>query len=80
MYTAHAALELYCEVFEREGALDRLAGFASRFGPDFYGLPRNAGTVSLAKEGWEVPAGYPFGTDTVVPLRAGERLAWRFRG
>jgi dihydroorotase len=79
MYTAHAALELYCEVFERESALDRLAGFASRFGPDFYGLPRNAGTVSLAKEAWEVPASYPFGADTVVPLRAGERLAWRFQ-
>jgi dihydroorotase len=80
IYTAHAALELYCEVFEREGALDRLEGFASHFGPDFYGLPRNAGMVTLEKEPWEVPASYPFGADTVVPLRAGERLAWRFRG
>ncbi len=80
MYTAHAAMELYCEVFEREGALDRLEGFASRFGPDFYGLPRHAQTVTLEKEPWEVPAGYPFGAETVVPLRAGERLAWRFKG
>ncbi len=80
LYTAHAALELYCEVFEREGALDRLEGFASRFGADFYGLPRNAGTVTIEKASWEVPAHYPFGDGTVVPLRAGERLAWRQRG
>jgi len=80
MYTAHAALELYCEVFEREGALDRLEGFASRYGPDFYRLPRNAATVTVDKAPWEVPANYPFGAETVVPLRAGERLAWRFRG
>lgn len=80
MYTAHAALELYAEAFEREGALDRLEGFASHFGPDFYGLPRNAGKVTLAREPWEVPASYPFGAETVVPLRAGERLAWRLRG
>jgi dihydroorotase len=80
IYTAHAAMELYCEVFEREGALDRLEGFASRFGPDFYGLPRNTGTVTLEKEPWEVPADYPFGDATVVPMRAGERLAWRLRG
>ncbi len=80
IYTAHAALELYCEVFEREDALDRLEGFASRFGPDFYGLPRNGATVTVDKQPWEVPAHYPFGDETVVPLRAGERLAWRFRG
>jgi dihydroorotase len=80
MYTAHAAVELYCEVFEREGALDRLEGFASRFGPDFYGLPRNTATIVVEKSPWEVPANYPFGPETVVPLRAGERLAWRLRG
>ncbi len=80
LYTAHAALELYCEVFEREGALDKLEGFASRFGPDFYRLPRNAATVTVDKAPWEVPADYAFGAATVVPLRAGERLAWRFRG
>ncbi|MCM2326685.1 MAG: dihydroorotase [Lysobacter sp.] len=80
MYTAHAAMELYCEVFERENALDRLEGFASHFGPDFYGLPRSTATVTLEKEPWEVPASYPFGAETVVPLRAGERLAWCFKG
>jgi dihydroorotase len=80
MYTAHAAMELYCEAFERENALDRLEGFASRFGADFYGLPRNTATVTMEKEPWEVPADYPFGAESVVPLRAGERLAWRFKG
>jgi dihydroorotase len=79
MYTAHAALELYAEVFERAGAVDQLEGFASRFGPDFYGLPRNTVTVTVEKSPWEVPADYAFGAETVVPLRAGERLAWRFR-
>lgn len=80
MYTAHAAMELYCEVFERENALDRLEGFASRYGPDFYGLPRNTATVTMEKQAWEVPASYPFGAEAVVPLRAGERLAWRLKG
>jgi dihydroorotase len=80
IYTAHAAMELYAEVFEREDRLDRLEGFASHYGPDFYGLPRSRETVTLAREPWEVPASYPFGDETVVPLRAGERLAWRFRG
>ncbi len=80
MYTAHAAMELYCEIFERENALDRLEGFASQFGPDFYGLPRSTATVTLERQPWEVPASYPFGAETVVPLRAGERLAWRFKG
>jgi len=78
IYTAHAALELYAEVFERAGALDRFAGFASRHGPDFYRLPRNDGTVTLEKSPWEVPANYPLGGEVVIPLRAGERLAWRF--
>lgn len=78
IYTAHAALELYAEVFERADALDKLAGFASRHGPDFYRLPRNDGTVTLEKSPWEVPANYPLGGEVVIPLRAGERLAWRF--
>jgi dihydroorotase len=80
MYTAHAAMELYCEVFERAGALAKLENFASRFGPAFYGLAENRGTVTIEKSPWEVPASYPFGAGTVVPLRAGERLAWRFAG
>jgi dihydroorotase len=80
MYTAHAALELYAEAFEAAGALDRLEGFASHFGADFYGLPRNAGKVTLERVEWEVPREYPFGGETVVPLRAGQKLRWRFAG
>jgi len=77
IYTAHAALELYAEAFEAAGALDRLDAFASRFGADFYRLPRNSGTVRLEKTPWEVPREYPFGSERVVPLRAGQSLAWR---
>jgi dihydroorotase len=76
-YTAHAALELYAEIFEAEGALDRLENFASSFGADFYDLPRNQGTITLARESWTVPDAYPFGDDTVVPLRSGETLRWK---
>jgi dihydroorotase len=77
IYSAHAALELYAEVFEQAGALDRLADFASRNGADFYGLPRNQGTVCLIKDAWPVPASYPFGDEEVIPLRARDTLAWR---
>ena len=76
-YSAHAALELYAEVFDDEHALDRLEGFASRFGAEFYGLPQNAGTVTVERAEWTVPSEYAFGTDALVPLRAGERLRWR---
>ncbi len=76
-YTAYAAMELYAEAFEAAGALDRLEGFASHFGPDFYRLPRNAGTITLEKRPQPVPASYPYvDGDTLVPLRAGETLAW----
>ncbi len=78
-YTAHAALEMYAEAFEAAGALDRLEGFASFHGADFYRLPRNRGAVTLAKEQWDVPAEYGFGGEALVPLRAGERLAWRMQ-
>jgi dihydroorotase len=76
-YSAHAALELYAEVFEAAGALDRLEGFASRHGAAFYALPTNPDTVTLTREPWRVPEGYPLGADRVIPLRAGETLAWR---
>ena len=76
-YTAFAALELYADVFERAGALDRLEGFASHFGPDFYGLARNKRRIRLEKSPWTVPADYAFGPERVVPLRAGEQLQWR---
>jgi len=77
MYSAHAAIELYAEAFEQAGALDRLEGFASCHGPDFYGLPRNTDTITLRRESWEVPATYAFGEEQLVPFRAGEQLAWR---
>ena len=76
-YSAHAALEFYAEVFDEAGALDRLEGFASTFGADFYGLPRNRDRIRLVREAWTVPAEYPFGADRIVPLRAGETLQWR---
>ena len=77
IYSAHAAIELYAEVFEAAGALDRLEGFASWFGPDFYGLPRNRERVALVREDWTVPSELEFGEATLVPLRAGERVRWR---
>jgi dihydroorotase len=77
VFSAHAGIELYAEAFEAAGALDKLEGFASVHGADFYRLPRNPGTVTLLREPWEVPARYPFGADELVPLRAGERIAWR---
>jgi dihydroorotase len=79
LYTAHAAIELYAEAFEEAGALDRLEGFASHFGPDFYGLPRNPGRITLLREAWTVPASYPFGEHQLVPMRAGEQVRWRLQ-
>lgn len=79
-YTAYAAIELYAEAFEAAGALDKLEGFASFNGPDWYGLPRNADQITLVKETWTVPASYPYlATDDIVPLRAGESLSWKMR-
>lgn len=75
-YTAYAALELYAEAFESAGALDRLEAFASVHGPDFYGLPRNAGTITLRRQMTPVPEYLAFGDDQLVPLRAGSALAW----
>ncbi|MDC0611434.1 dihydroorotase [Vibrio sp.] len=75
-YTAHAALELYAEVFEAEGKLEHLEAFASFNGPDFYGQPRNQDTVTLVKESWTVPSSMPFGKDIVVPIKAGEDVLW----
>ncbi|MCP5159379.1 MAG: dihydroorotase [Gammaproteobacteria bacterium] len=76
-YTAHAALELYAEAFEAAGALDRLEAFASFHGADFYGLPRNTGTITLQRLETLVPQSFPFSTDELIPLRAGETLNWR---
>jgi dihydroorotase len=76
-YTAHAAMELYAQAFDSAGALDKLEGFASFFGADFYGLPRNRGRIVLRREPWVVPDSYPFGDARLKPLGAGETLAWR---
>ncbi|MEY4974999.1 MAG: Dihydroorotase [Pseudomonadota bacterium] len=78
-YTAHAAIEMYAEAFEQVGALDRLEAFASFHGPDFYGLPRNTGRVTLRREAWTPPEAYPFGEAELKPLRAGEALPWRLQ-
>jgi dihydroorotase len=77
MFTAHAAIELYAEAFEQAGRLDRLQGFASQFGADFYGLPRHTDVITLIKESWVPPKSYDFGDGTLVPYRGGERVAWR---
>jgi dihydroorotase len=78
-YSARSAIEFYATVFEEMDALDRLEAFASHFGPDFYGLPRNGGTITLRQEAWQIPAqiqvkGIP---DPIIPLMAGVTLNWR---
>lgn len=77
IYTGYAALELYAEAFAAADALDRLDDFAGRYGANFYGLPHNTGHVTLEETAWEPPSEYPLGNDTVVPLKAGERLRFR---
>ena len=77
VYNAHAGIELYAVAFEEAGALDKLEGFASEFGPAFYGLPRNRGKITLVRENWQVPGSIPFGEHTLVPLRAGETIPWK---
>ena len=75
-YTAHAALQMYAEAFDAAGALDRLEAFASFHGADFYGLPRNTGTLTLERKPWRTPEDYPFGDAALKPLRGGESLPW----
>lgn len=77
MYTAHAAIELYAEVFDEMAALDKLEGFASVFGANFYGLPVNQDTITLQKQPWQVPETIPYDNDVLVPLRAGQSVAWQ---
>ena len=77
MYTAHAAIEFYAEAFEAANALDKLEGFASHFGADFYGLPRNTDTITLVKESWNVPAHIDIGSEQLIPLRAHDQVTWR---
>lgn len=77
MYTSHAGIELYAEVFEAAGALDKLEAFASLHGPDFYGLPRNKDSITLHKKSWKVPAELVLGKQVLVPFRAGETISWQ---
>ncbi len=77
VYTAHAGIELYAEIFGAYNALDKLENFASVFGPGFYGLPRNADKITLLKETWDVPKEFPYHKDTLVPFRSGGTVAWR---
>ena len=77
IYTAHAGIELYAEAFAAAGALARLENFASRFGAEFYGVPRNTGTIRLVEEPWRVPAEMAFGADRLVPFRGDSDIRWR---
>lgn len=77
MFTAPAAIEWYAEIFEEADALDKLEGFASHHGPDFYGLPRNTETITLVKKPWNMPKELPLADDTIVPFRAGESIPWQ---
>jgi dihydroorotase len=76
IFSAHAGIELYAEAFEQAGMLARLEDFAASFGADFYRLPRNSSTLTLRRQSWSPPAHYPFGADELVPMRAGESVAW----
>lgn len=76
-YTAHAAIELYAEVFEHENALDKLEAFASLNGPNFYHLPVNEDKITLTKKSWDVPASLSFGDSQVVPIRAEDQIHWQ---
>jgi dihydroorotase len=76
-YTALHAMELYTEAFERAGALDKLEGFASFFGPDFYELPRNEGKVTLKREAWTLPETVALAESSLVPLNGGEQINWK---
>jgi dihydroorotase len=77
-YTANAGIELYAEVFDAESSLDKLEAFASHFGPDYYGLPRNTAIITLRREAMAIPASLDYiDGDRLVPLRAGETVAWR---
>lgn len=80
VFSAPVALPLYAQAFEQAGALDNLEAFASFNGPDFYGLPRNTGKVTLKREAWTIPDTYEFGSATVVPMWAGQEIQWSFAG
>ena len=76
-YTAHAALELYTEIFDQEDKLDRLEGFTSKFGADFYQVPCNEDYIELAQKEWQVPSSLKFGSDDLIPTRGGDVIGWK---
>lgn len=80
IFSAHAAVELYAEVFEKEGKLEQLEDFCSSYGADHYGLPRSTDTITLEKKAWKVPASFEFGEHKVTPLKAGEYIQWSIVG
>jgi len=80
VFSAHAAIELYAEAFDRANKIDMLEGFASNFGPDFYGLPRNSQKITLEKTTWQIPESYEFSSSTVIPFYAGKSLSWKLKG
>ncbi len=77
IYSAHAGIELYCEAFDQANSLDKLEGFASFFGADFYKLPRNSNKIQLIKQDWEVPASYPYSTSQLIPFKAKSVVSWK---
>ena len=79
IFSAHAAIELYAMAFDSVGAIDKLEGFASKFGPDFYGLSRNSETVVLEKQPWTVPESYDFAGSEVQPFLSGDEISWRIK-
>jgi dihydroorotase len=76
-FSHHAAIELYAQAFEEAGALDKLEGFASKYGADFYGLPRNTSNITLLRQPWQLPAAIPFDDSQLIPLGAGTTLNWK---
>jgi dihydroorotase len=79
IYSAHNAIELYAEIFEEQDCLDKLEGFTSHYGADYYGLPANEDTITLEKNQWQIPDSLPFGESEIVPFRAGETCQWKIR-
>ena len=79
VFSAHAAIELYAEAFDRANKIHMLEGFASNFGPDFYGLSRNSETITLEKAKWQIPESYEFSSSTVIPFYAGKSLSWKLK-
>jgi len=79
IFSAHAAIELYTTVFDLMGAIDKLEAFASFYGPDFYGLSRNSGTITLEKSEQRIPESYPMVDQSVVPLMAGQTIPWKIK-